>query len=234
MSVISVDFGAKGKHDSKSAGGALAEATRAPRPDGSSWAHGRFHHREWESQNKYWVNPDWDNDYDKAIATLRTKGLEKAIRSDAILLRSMIFQASPDFFFPKISKENWTPEMINDPRRNLDRGELDQEHVKAFYDHVLKYAQNTWGDRLLSVQLHVDEATPHAHIQIVPITADGRLCNKELINGRRASKAFVSEIAREIGKPIGLDRAREMTPEEARWHTPQPRCYCNATDGRGA
>lgn len=219
MAVISVDFGAAGKHDAKSAGGALAEATRAPRPDGSSWSHGQYHHREWESDNRYWTNDLWHNDYNAAIAALRTKGTQKAIRSDAVLLRSIVFQASPDYFYPKISQEQWTESMINDPRLNLERGELDQTHVDQFYHAVLSYAQEKWGDKLLSVQLHVDEATPHIHVQIVPITDDGRLCNKELIaGGRTGAKAFVDEIAAKIGKPLGLDRAREMTPEEAMEH----------------
>ena len=219
MSVISVDFGSAGKHDAKGAAGALAEATRAPRPDGSSWSHGQYHHRDWEAENQYWTNDKWHNDYNTAIEQLRTKGTEKAIRKDAVVLRSLVFQGSPEFFYPKIAQEHWTPEMVNDPRRNLDRGELDQEHVQAFYDSILTYAQDKWGDRLLSVQLHVDEATPHVHVQIVPITDDGRLCNKELIDGgRKGAKAFVDEIAARIGKPLGMDRAREMTPEEALQH----------------
>ena len=219
MAVISVDFGAAGKHDSKGAAGALAEATRTPRPDGSSWAHSQYHHREWEPDNRYWTNERWHNDYNAAIAELRTKGTQKAIRSDAVLLRTIVFQASPDFFYPKLSQEHWTDAMINDPRLNLERGELDRSHVDQFYSAVLSYAQDKWGDKLLSVQLHIDEATPHIHVQIVPITDDGRLCNKELIAGGRAgAKAFVDEIAVKIGKPLGLDRAREMTPEEAMEH----------------
>ena len=214
MSVISVDFGAAGKHDASSAANALAEATRTPRPDGSSWGHGRYHHREWEEHNRYWTNDRWGNDYNAAITELRTKGVNRAIRSDAVLLRTIIFQASPDFFFPKIRSEQWTDSMINDPRLNLERGELDQAHVEQFYRSVLSYAQKRWGDTLLSVQLHVDEATPHIHVQIVPITTDGRLCNKELIAGRADAKRFVNDVAQYVGKPIGLDRAREMTPEE--------------------
>ena len=219
MAVISIDFGSRGKHNAKSAHGALNESLRRPRPDGSSWTHSQYHHREWEDRNQYWTNPRWNNDFDAAIEQLRTKGLEKTIRKDAILLRSLIFQASPAYFFPKISQERWTDGMINDPRLNCKRGELDHEHVQAFYDSILTYAQDKWGDRLLSVQLHVDEATPHVHVQIVPITDDGRLCNKELISGgRKGAKKFVNEVAREVGKPIGLDRCREMTPEELAEH----------------
>ena len=91
----------------------------------------------------------------KRIAQLK---LKKAIRRDAIVMCQAMCTASPDFF------KNKTP-----------------EEIKKYFEDCLNFLSKKYGkDNIVSATVHMDEKTPHMHVNFVPITTDNRLCAKDL------------------------------------------------------
>lgn len=83
------------------------------------------------------------------------------------------------------------------------------EWMKSNYEFVA----SEFGEKnIVSFALHLDEATPHIHVTVVPLTKDGRLSTKELLNGtdREAPKGeHLRKMQDRYGekmKPFGLER----------------------------
>lgn len=175
--------------------------------------------------NVYWVNPRWETpdglpDVEAAMTALKTD--ERKIRPDAVLVQSLVFQASPDWCFPKIAAEGWTDKEIEHSSYE-QRGQVDRDRVTAWAQDVQTWLHEKWGDRLLATELHMDEASPHLHVQVLPVTDDGRLSAKELLGGKTGAKKFVSELA-QVSAPHGLQRATEgnlSTGDIAQWRRKQ-------------
>lgn len=86
--------------------------------------------------------------------------LPKAVRKDAVVCVSFLVSADKDFF------ENLSPK--------------DQ---RLFFNRAVKFYSNRFGqDNILYGSVHLDEHTPHMHLRICPVTPDGRLCAKEVVN----------------------------------------------------
>jgi len=123
----------------------------------------------------------------KAIdARIEHAGIQR-IRQDAVKGMEFILTASPERF-----KRNEMGQVIGDYR----------EHpwVKA----NLEFMQQQYGKNLVAFTLHQDEKTPHIHAIVVPITADGRLCAKELFNPKTL-RQLQTDYAQAM-KPFGLER----------------------------
>lgn len=132
------------------------------------------------------------------IATLATKQKRK-VRSDAVVLVDIVLVASPEFFRPEDPKK-W--------------GYYEEDKLKAYTEASLKFLKKEFGDRLISVSLHVDEATPHIHANIVPVTADGRLSAKDMFDKFKLSK--LQDSYAEAMKSLGLERGDKKTAHTAR------------------
>lgn len=209
---VSLECGKKGKLTTAQAiEGIYAEAQRRPMPSGLRYTENvdpnRCH------RNFTWKNPRWQTnspipDYNQAIKRLmdeRSKEKNRPkIRKDAVLVRSMIYSVSPTYFFPEIA--DWPQSQI-DLSTFEERGRLDMEKVIAWKDTMHKFLQDRYGDALLSWQLHMDETSPHLHVQIVPVTKDGRLSAKELF-APAAIKEHLTSVAKACA-PLGIKRARE-------------------------
>jgi hypothetical protein len=123
----------------------------------------------------------------KAIdARIEHAGIQR-MRQDAVKGMEFILTASPERF-----KRNEMGQVIGDYR----------EHpwVKA----NLEFMQQQYGKNLVAFTLHQDEKTPHIHAIVVPITADGRLCAKELFNPKTL-RQLQTDYAQAM-KPFGLER----------------------------
>lgn len=77
-----------------------------------------------------------------------------------------------------------------------------------FTDTVKWFAERYGKDRILNATVHMDETTPHLHIGIVPITADGRLSAKSIFT-KAEMTAIQTDFAKEIGAKYGLERGIE-------------------------
>ncbi len=120
---------------------------------------------------------------DKQIAKRYTG--KKAIRKDAVRMVSAIFTSDNDFF---------------------DR--LTVEQQREYFQSCYEWAVKRWGaENIISSEVHMDEATPHMHLEFVPLTADGRLSAKECIgSGSKALQQLQDDFYKAVGIPFGLER----------------------------
>ena len=54
----------------------------------------------------------------------------------------------------------------------------------------------------------MDETTPHMHLNLVPITPDGRLCSKDLFDKPKLQQ-LQTDFYNAVGKKYGLQRGKE-------------------------
>lgn len=111
---------------------------------------------------------------------------ESKIRKDAVLACEMVLTASPDFF------EN-----------------LPEERFQEWIETNINFAKNRYGsENVVNAVLHCDELTPHLHIMIVPLTADGKKLNqKAVFGGPRDLSGLQTDYANEVAK-YGLERGK--------------------------
>lgn len=139
------------------------------------------------------------NEYiDKQLAERYTGN--KAIRKDAVRMVQVLFTSDSDFF-----------------------DQLSAEQAKDYFQSCYDWAAKRWGaDNIISADIHLDEKTPHMHLNFVPLTADGRLSAKECIgSGSKALQQLQDDFYREVGAAYGLDRGRRadlISGEQPRKH----------------
>jgi hypothetical protein len=129
------------------------------------------------------------------IATLATKQKRK-VRKDAVVLVDMVLIASPEYF--RKNKADW--------------GQYDQDKLSEYSKASLNFLKKKYGDRLISVALHLDEATPHIHASIVPITEDGRLSGKDMFDKAQLSmlQTEYAEAMQHLGLKRGIKGKKEQ------------------------
>lgn len=78
-----------------------------------------------------------------------------------------------------------------------------------FFSSCYKFFAKRYGEEnIIAAVVHNDETTPHMHLNLMPVTADGRLCSKELFDKnklRELQTVFYSA----VGKKYGLQRGKE-------------------------
>lgn len=86
---------------------------------------------------------------------------------------------------------------------------LGADRQREFFQDSVKWFSDRYGaDRVLNATVHMDEATPHLHIGVMPITRDGRLSAKAIFT-KTEMKAIQTEFARDVGEKYGLERGVE-------------------------
>lgn len=61
----------------------------------------------------------------------------------------------------------------------------EDDYIKLYRDDVLPMLEDTFGaDNIIGSAIHVDESKPHLHVDIVPLTEDGKLSAKQVVGGR--------------------------------------------------
>lgn len=107
----------------------------------------------------------------------------RAVRSDAVLMCSFIITSDHDTMAAM-------PPAVQ----------------KSFFKDSLQWFSDRYGaDRILAATVHLDEKTPHLHLSLVPITADGRLSAKSIFTKKEMS-AIQTAFAAEVGSRYGLQR----------------------------
>ena len=90
--------------------------------------------------------------------------LKRKVRSDAIYMNTFVLSSGHEFF------ENMP----------LDRQE-------EFFEDCVKFFADKYGaENIISAVVHMDETTPHLHLNLVPITG-GKLCSKDLFSPKKLS-----------------------------------------------
>lgn len=84
-------------------------------------------------------------------------------RKDSVRIVETLVTASPEFFEDKSPQE-----------------------VKMFFQHSVDFLSQRLGkEHIISAVVHMDEKTPHLHLSFVPLTADNRLCAKEILGNKK-------------------------------------------------
>lgn len=61
----------------------------------------------------------------------------------------------------------------------------EDDYIKLYRDDVLPMLEDTFGaDNIIGSAIHVDESKPHLHVDIVPLTPEGKLSAKQVVGGR--------------------------------------------------
>ena len=133
--------------------------------------------------NYHMHNPD--GSYTEFI-NRRITELNLTPRKDAVVMNSFVVGADKAFFdgFSKLSQYN-------------------------FFSDCTKFFEERYGtENVISAVIHMDESTPHMHLNLVPITKDGRLCSKELFDKQKLQQ-LQTDFYNAVGKKYGLQRGKE-------------------------
>ena len=115
-------------------------------------------------------NLDWTKDK-KPVDELVDERLEKdykgkkKLRSDAVVLREIIVQPSPDVFV------------------GLSEAEKRQMAIKFTKDSLKWFDEEFGVENVMAASIHMDETNPHTHVMVMPMTEDGRLSQKDFFKG---------------------------------------------------
>lgn len=119
---------------------------------------------------------------------------KRTIRKDAVRMVQVLFTSDSEFFADKSPSE----------QRN-------------FFESCYKWAAEKWGEsRIISADVHLDEKTPHLHLNFVPLVEDVDKKTGEVIttlnvhkavgSGSRALQKLQDEFYTAVGKPYGMER----------------------------
>ncbi|HEY9828803.1 MAG TPA: MobV family relaxase [Stenomitos sp.] len=112
------------------------------------------------------------------------------IRSDAVLCVEMMLTASPEYFRP------------DDEGR---AGKWNKDQLEQWKQANYKWLNETYGDKIVRAELHLDESTPHIHAYFVPLDQNNKLNCKSYFGGRQKLREFQDSYA-EAMAPLGLER----------------------------
>lgn len=91
-----------------------------------------------------------------------------------------------------------------------------QPEIERWAKDVYGFVCREFGEEnVASFIVHLDETGPHAHCVFVPLTADGRLCSKEILGGKNKIEAkqhmrdLHTRLA-EVNRKYGLDRGDDI------------------------
>lgn len=110
--------------------------------------------------------------------------LKRKVRSDAIYMNTFVLGSGHEFF----------------------EGMPTAKQCEFFEDCVKFFADKYGAENIISAVVHMDETTPHLHLNLVPITG-GKLCSKDLFSPKKLSM-LQSELAEVVGKKWGLKRGK--------------------------
>ena len=111
--------------------------------------------------------------------------LKRKIRSDAILMNSFIVTSDGEFF----------------------KGLHPWEQREFFRDCAEFFSRNYGEENMISAIVHMDETTPHMHLNFIPIN-QGRLSSKSLFDRQKLAQ-LQTELHESIGRKWGLQRGKE-------------------------
>ena len=117
----------------------------------------------------------------KRIATLP---LKRKVRYDAVLMGAFVISSDGEFF-----------------------KQLMPSQQRRFFEDATEYFAEKYGEEnIISAVVHMDETTPHMHLNLVPIV-DRRLCAKELFTPKTL-RELQSDFWEKVGKKWDLERGK--------------------------
>lgn len=119
----------------------------------------------------------------KSLIKERLQGVTiKKKRNDIVTMVELLFTASPEFF------ENMSSQEI-------------RQYFQSCYDFT---AEKYGKENIIAADVHLDEKTPHMHLELVPITKDKKLCAKDLFNHKL--EELQEQAYQQVFSKYGLER----------------------------
>ncbi len=137
------------------------------------------------TRNNYRFTPHFGKTYTEFING-RIKELNLSPRKDAVVMNSFVLGSDKTFF----------------------DGLAKVEQYNFFSDCYKFFAERYGEENIIAAVVHTDETTPHMHLNLMPVTKDGRLCSKQLFDKPQLQK-LQTDFYEEIGKKYGLQRGKE-------------------------
>ncbi len=138
----------------------------------------------------------------RAEAERQIKDAGCRTRSDSVRLVEALVTATPEFFKGKKKSE-----------------------VKAYFQEALDFIREHQDQKtIISAVVHMDEKTPHMHLSFVPLTADGRLCAKEIVGNKKKLTQWQDRFWEHMVKKYPDLERGESASETGRDHIP-PRVF---------
>jgi hypothetical protein len=129
--------------------------------------------------------------YHKRISeVLRTERKDtKTIRKDAVKMCEVLVTSAASFF------DALTP-----------------GQTKDFFDTAYAFLCDRYGRKnMIAATVHMDERTPHMHVDFVPVTKDGRLSAKDVVGFQKDLSRLHDDFFQQVGKRYGLERGQKAT-----------------------
>ena len=137
------------------------------------------------TRNNYRFTPYFGKTYTEFING-RIKELGLSPRKDAVIMNSFVL-GSDKTFFDGLSRV---------------------EQYNFFSDCYKFFAERYGEENIIAAVVHNDETTPHMHLNLMPVTKDGRLCSKQLFD-KPQLRQLQTDFYEAVGKRWGLQRGKE-------------------------
>ena len=142
----------------------------------------------------------------RAEAERQIKNVGCRTRSDSVRLVEALVTATPEFFKGKKKAE-----------------------IKAYFQEALDFIREHQDQKtIISAVVHMDEKTPHMHLSFVPLTADGRLCAKEIVGNKKKLTQWQDRFWEHMVKKYPDLERGESASKTGRDHIP-PRVFKEMT-----
>ena len=137
------------------------------------------------TRNNYRFTPYFGKTYTEFING-RIKELGLSPRKDAVVMNSFVLGSDKTFF----------------------DGLAKVEQYNFFSDCYKFFAERYGEENIIAAIVHNDETTPHMHLNLMPVTKDGRLCSKQLFDKPQLQQ-LQTDFYETVGKRWGLQRGKE-------------------------
>lgn len=126
--------------------------------------------------------------YSKAVRErIGQLDLKRAVRKDAAVMAQIVITSDSNYFRGR-------------------RGNA--QFIREFFQSATDYLTERFGaENVISAVVHMDEKTPHLHFNFVPVTADGRLCARDVLT-KEALDDLHTDFWEKVGKKNGLQRGQ--------------------------
>ena len=126
----------------------------------------------------YDLHAEQNINYQKTVKDkISALNLPKAVRKDAVVMAQALVTSDNDFFVDKSDME-----------------------IQEFFQLSYGFIRSKFGGKnIVSATVHMDERTPHMHVNFVPVTPDGRLSAKSLFTPaslRQLQDSFHNEVGK--------------------------------------
>lgn len=145
-----------------------------------------------KSDLNYRLDDNVNKTYHEVIKNrINELNLKRAVRKDAIKMGQALVTSDNNFF------------------NSISKDEQKQFFIRSYEFLKVRYGASN----IISATVHLDERTPHMHVNFVPVTKDGRLSAKDVFK-RAEYKSLHDDFYKFVGLEYGLLRGETKDVKE--------------------